>query len=86
METSQYNCSKEPLKTTLSSSEINRLENIGNCISVPTNYVLVHAGDAISHCYFIKEGRILACEYTETGEKRIYTSFEKNLWSWKSIY
>ena len=45
---------------------------MGARIAVPKNQIIHLAGDTPTHCYYIQSGRIMAYEYTSSGEEHIY--------------
>lgn len=57
---------------------ISRLEKLGERKKFPKNHILVQAGSRPQYCYIVKEGRVVAYEYTVTGEERIYNFNERN--------
>lgn len=57
---------------------ISRLEKLGEKKKFPKNHILVEAGARTNYCYIVKSGRVVAYEYTISGEERIYNFNEKN--------
>lgn len=57
---------------------ISRLEKLGEKKKYPKNHILVQAGTKPKYCYIVKSGRVVAYEYTLTGEERIYNFNEQN--------
>lgn len=57
---------------------ISRLERLGEKKTFPKNHILVQAGSGTNYCYIVKNGRVIAYEYTVSGEERIYNFNERN--------
>lgn len=57
---------------------ISRLERLGEKKTFPKNHILVQAGAGTNYCYIVKSGRVIAYEYTVSGEERIYNFNERN--------
>ncbi len=57
---------------------IERLKELGTLRKVPAGTVLAEAGEMTSCCYLIKSGRVIGCEYSRSGELRIYCVNEKD--------
>ena len=57
---------------------ISRLERLGEKRTFQKNHILVQAGSRTNYCYIVKSGRVIAYEYTMSGEERIYNFNERN--------
>lgn len=57
---------------------IARLEKLGEKKQFPKDHILVQAGEMTRYCYIVKHGRVVAYEYTLSGEERIYNFNEQN--------
>lgn len=57
---------------------ISRLEKLGEKKKYPKDYILIEAGTVPKYCYIVKSGRVVAYEYSLSGEERIYNFNEKN--------
>lgn len=49
-----------------------RLERLGVLETVPKGYIIAEPGSVVDCCYVVKSGRVIAFEYTPTGEERMY--------------
>ena len=54
-----------------------RLESLGTSIELPRGFLIHSAGDVPDSCYFIRRGRIMAFEFTASGEERVYNINEE---------
>lgn len=54
-----------------------RIVGLGDRIFFPENKTFVNAGDDISYCYLVIEGRVMSIEYTADGEEHIFNVFDK---------
>jgi CRP/FNR family transcriptional regulator len=54
-----------------------QFENLGTPVDMPKNQMLFRAGDIPDCCYYIKRGRVMAFEFTSSGEERIYNINEQ---------
>ncbi len=57
---------------------IARLEKLGEKKQFPKGHILIQAGEMARYCYIVKKGRVIAYEYTFSGEERIYNFNEQN--------
>ena len=56
---------------------VGRLEKLGIEASYGKNHVLIEAGNVPDFCYIVRSGRIISCEYTPSGNIRVYHVYEE---------
>ena len=54
-----------------------KLQALGDTVSLPENHYIVKPGDAVKYCYLLVEGRVLSLEITDDGEEHIFNVFEE---------
>lgn len=54
-----------------------RLEKLGFRKLFPKNHIIVEQGSFVDYCYIVKKGRVIAFEYTPSGEERVYNFMEE---------
>ena len=53
-------------------------EKLGVRKSFLKDYVIIEPGEIPAYCYIVKKGRVIAYEFTPSGEERVYNFMEEN--------
>ena len=55
-----------------------RLERLGFVKKFPKNFIIIEPEEIPPYCYVVKKGRVIAFEFTPSGEERVYNFMEEN--------